>query len=88
MSVRGRSILLGLGLSLVASCSGPNVPPPAVKHHFVTCQRPPPSTGCKDDSKPVCAHVDSGDWKTFPSACSACEDAHTIGWRPTACEVR
>ncbi|EYF02211.1 hypothetical protein [Chondromyces apiculatus] len=53
--------------------------------------------GCTRDYKPVCGQVDTGircikapcpsaDPKTFPNACTACQEPKTTGYFPMSCE--
>ena len=50
----------------------------------VLCEEPRPMI-CTQEYKPVCARMDNGTWRTYPSGCSACADASVIGYEDGPC---
>ena len=73
-----RKVGLVLAPLLLGACAGKDTLP------LVECTPPRPQV-CTMEYAPVCAEVNSGEMKTYSSACNACADDAVAGYLSGAC---
>jgi len=78
-----------LALMFLAGCSTPGSQPapaaPLATNPMTPCTEPRPEL-CTMEYAPACARLESGSFRTYASACSACSDPAVVGYQNGPCE--
>jgi hypothetical protein len=77
--------MLLLSLAFIVGCaSGPETRNAERYADHQLCPQERPQV-CTMEYNPVCARLEDGRNKEFPSACSACSQAEVVAYKPDAC---
>jgi len=78
------SVLIGLTLLLSLAACNANSKPDEINTKLTRCTEPRPQV-CTHEYLPVCATLQDGARKTYPTGCTACSDSKVVGYVPEPC---